>query len=178
MAFTGAKHRPISTPASIALARGAGIDATARPSGRNSPATIINAAQTTKPPTAAWNPPAIAPELASSAAPGVDQAMLTGNRVVRLSTMAQSPIEIDSTVNPEAACPGVAPTACNPCSTTAKELANPTKAVRQPIKTAWAERSLSMAAVMTRKGVRAQWSITGRIGARALHRHFVTKMAV
>lgn len=103
IAFTGAKQRPISTPDSMALASGAGMAATARPSGLNSPATTISAAQMRNAPTAALKPPSIAPVLASSAAPGVDQAMLIGSRVTALSTIAQTPMEIDNAISPEAA---------------------------------------------------------------------------
>ena len=85
------------------------------------------------PPTAVAKPPSTAPELASSAAPGVDQAMETGRRVATLSTMAQTPIDTESAISPEAACASVAPTPVRPCSTTAKELAKPTKAVSRPM---------------------------------------------
>ena len=100
MAFTGAKQRPISTPDSMALASVAGMAATMRPSGFQRPAMTISTAQTMKPPTAVANPPSIAPELASSAAPGVDQAIEIGRRVAMLSTMAQTPIETDSAIRP------------------------------------------------------------------------------
>jgi hypothetical protein len=64
----------------MALASGAGIAATQRPKGRHSPATMMSRPVTTKAPTATGNPPGIAPVVASSAAPGVDQATPTGMR--------------------------------------------------------------------------------------------------
>src|SRR5690606_7887553 len=151
------------TPDSMALAKGAGIAATARPSGRNRPAMTISTAQTMNAPTAAENPPSAAPAVAINAPPGVDQAIETGSRVQALSTMAHTPIETESAINPEAASKSLAPTPFNPCSTTAKELAKPTKAVRQPMKKLWAERSLSMAGsgVSQRKTIVIQDQKTG-----------------
>ncbi len=56
--------------------------------------------QTRKAPTAALKPPSTMPELASSAAPGVDQATLTGSRVTALRMTAHTPIEIDKRHQP------------------------------------------------------------------------------
>ncbi len=83
-ARTGARQRPSRTPASIALASGAGIAATQRPSGFHSPARMMRIAVTTNAPTDTAKPPSTGPELARSAAPGVDQATLIGCRVLRL----------------------------------------------------------------------------------------------
>ncbi|MNL63133.1 hypothetical protein D3C87_1872300 [compost metagenome] len=91
------------TPASMALASGAGIAATARPSGLNRPATTIIRPQARKAPTATGKPPSIAPAVAKSAPPGVDQAIDTGIFVQALSTMAHSPMATDSAIRPEAA---------------------------------------------------------------------------
>ena len=91
------------TPESIALASGAGMAATARPSGRKSPAITISTPQTRKAPTAAGKPPPTAPVVASRAAPGVDHAMETGSRVHALSTIAQTPMETDRAIRPDAA---------------------------------------------------------------------------
>jgi hypothetical protein len=134
IAFTGAKQRPMSTPASIALASAGGMEDTIRPSGFQSPATTISRPQRRKAPTAASKPPSTAPELASKAAPGVDQATLTGSRVERLMTIAQTPREIESAIRPEAAWASLAPTPARPWRMTAKELAKPTKAVSMPMK--------------------------------------------
>jgi hypothetical protein len=145
MALMGAKHRPMMTPASMALASGVGMDATARPSGLNRPAMMISTAQMMKAPTAAEKPPSITPVAASSAPPGVDHAMLMGSRVIAERTMAQRPTETDSAISPDAASKSVAPTPFSPCSTTAKELAKPTKAVSRPMNRLWRENSFSMA---------------------------------
>src|SRR3954469_14905159 len=85
-ALTGATQKLSSTPASIALASGAGIASTARPSGFHQPATTTSAPATMKAPTAAANPPSITPVAASSAAPGVDQATAIGMRKRRAHT--------------------------------------------------------------------------------------------
>src|SRR5580704_8205141 len=127
-AWIGARHRPNSTPASIALASVAGIAATSRPNGRINPAATNSSATTTNAPAAAGKPPTVAPVAASNAAPGVDQAEDTGMRVQTLSTTPARPIAIDSATRPEAACASLAPTATSPLSTTANELAKPTKA--------------------------------------------------
>src|SRR3546814_19492951 len=66
----------------------------------------MSTAVTMKAPTAPANPPSTAPEVASSAPPGVDQAMLIGCLVLRLRMIAQAPMEIDSAISPDAASPG------------------------------------------------------------------------
>ena len=135
-ARTGARQSVNRIPASMALASGAGIAATARPSGFHKPATVSSTPQTRKAPTASPKPPAGAAVAASSAAPGVDQATLTGSRSRSESRMPASPMAIDSAISPEAACAGEAPTAASPCSTTAKEEAKPTKPASSPAETA------------------------------------------
>ena len=70
--------------------------------------------------------------------------METGSLVQALSTIAQSPMETDRAISPEAACASLAPTPVSPCSTTAKEEAKPTKAVSRPMKSACGEKSRSM----------------------------------
>ena len=82
-ARTGARQKVNRTPASMALARGAGIASTQRPSGFHRPARTISTAVARKAPTAAAKPPAAVPVVARRAAPGVDQAMLTGIFVLR-----------------------------------------------------------------------------------------------
>ena len=79
-ARTGARHKASSTPASMPLASEAGMAAIARPSGFQKPASTTSRPAATKAPTATGKPPSGAPELASKAAPGVDQAMLIGMR--------------------------------------------------------------------------------------------------
>ena len=78
------------------------MEATAFPRGRNRPAMIIRMAQMMNPPTAAGKPPSMTPVVASSAAPGVDQAMLMGSRVAAERIMAQSPIATESAISPDA----------------------------------------------------------------------------
>ena len=77
------------------------------------------------------------PEDASSAAPGVDQAIAIGSRVRRPSTIAVSPIATHSASRPEAAWRSSAPTARSPARTTANELVSPTAAATTPASTAW-----------------------------------------
>ena len=137
----GAWHKFNKTPASIALASGAGIAATARPNGRHMPAITISAPLIRNAPTATGNPPSGIAEDASSAAPGVDQAMLIGSRRQRLNRIAQRPIAIDSAMSPDAACAGDAPIAVSPFRTTANDDANPTKAARTPARKACVDTS-------------------------------------
>ncbi len=77
---TGARHSGISTPASMACAISTGIAAISRPSRSHHPVSTTSAPVTTNAPTAAGQPPATAPVLASRAAPGVDQASVIGIR--------------------------------------------------------------------------------------------------
>ena len=131
-ALIGARQSPNRMPASMALASAEGIAATARPKGLTNPAVTIKRPATRNAPVAAANPPGAAPVAASSAAPGSDQAPEIGIRNQRLNTMPASPIAIESIIRPDAACASLAPTAVKPLSTTAKELAKPTKAVTTP----------------------------------------------
>jgi hypothetical protein len=50
-----------------------------------------------------------------------------------------SPIAIDSAINPDEASISEAPADLRPCTTTAKELENPTNPARSPAATAWIE---------------------------------------
>ena len=153
-ARTGARHSTNRMPASMAFASGAGIAATARPSGFHSPAAVSSTPQTRKAPTASAKPPAGAAVAASSAAPGVDQATLTGRRSRSDSRMPASPIATDSAISPEAACAGLAPTATSPCSTTAKEDAKPTNPASSPAETACISASPSAAGRAPRRSAR------------------------
>ena len=104
--------------------------------------TRISAPTTRNAPIAAGQPPRTTPVLASSAAPGVDQASVSGIRCRRTSQSMPSAWVAQSASSPEAASDGVAPTARSPVSTTADELVNPTRAVRIPASTGWLMRSI------------------------------------
>ena len=69
---------------------------------------------------------------ASSAAPGVDHAIVTGIRSRRLNSTLPAPMVKQSASSPDAACAGLAPTAPRPANTTAKELVNPATVVIDP----------------------------------------------
>ena len=73
--------------------------------------------------TAAGNPPGTAPMVASSARPGVVQAIEIGMRVHQLAAIATIPLAMPSTTRPEAIWLTDAPTAASPWITTATELA-------------------------------------------------------
>ncbi|GAA2847125.1 hypothetical protein GCM10020220_040820 [Nonomuraea rubra] len=122
-ARTGAVHRLRMTPASMAAAIGRGMAAIARAGQGDRPASTSNPAQTMNAPTAAGNPPGTGPVAISSAAPGVDQAMLIGMRYRSPRKIAAAPTPQHRASSPDAACPGVAPTARSPASTTVNELA-------------------------------------------------------
>lgn len=131
-ARAGARQSGSKIPASMALASGLGIDETRRPSGFHRPESTMRAPVTTNAPTAEGKPPCGAAESASSAAPGVDQAMLIGIRYRKLRTIPHTPIEIEMAIRPDAACERVAPTLASPSSTIAKLLENPTNAAIKP----------------------------------------------
>ena len=135
-AVTGATQRCSKMPASMALANAGGIAFTALPKGFQRPAITSNNDDKRNAPTAVENPPGTTPVVANKAAPGVDQATLTGMRVFRLKMIPPRPIAIDNAMRPEAASASLAPTAFSPCTTTAKELAKPTKAASAPAITA------------------------------------------
>jgi hypothetical protein len=80
VAWTGARQTGSSTPASIALASAGGIAPTQRPSGRHIPATTISTPEAANAPRAAGYPPGGSPAEISSAAPGVDHAIVSGIR--------------------------------------------------------------------------------------------------
>ena len=67
-----------------------------------------------------------------NAAPGVDHAMLIGILVRRLKKIPLNPIATATAVSPDAACDCVAPTAKNPFTTIANELAKPTNDASEP----------------------------------------------
>ena len=134
-ADTGSMTSCNSTPASIADASGVGIDSTRRPSGRMSPQSASRMPQTMNAPTAEANPPCGAAAAASSAAPGVDHAMVTGIFRRQLNSTHPRPIVRQSAMSPEAACACDAPTARSPVSTTANEEVKPTSPQTMPAMT-------------------------------------------
>jgi hypothetical protein len=121
---------------------GTGIAAMSRPSRGHTPVRTMSAATTRKAPTAAGQPPRTTPVLASSAAPGVDQATVRGMRWRRESQIIAAPCTTHSASSPEAACAGEAPTPRSPATTTADELVKPTSALRTPAVTGWPIRSI------------------------------------
>ena len=101
---TGTRHSSSSTPASSAFASGRGTASTRRRSGSNTPVHTISAPQIANAVTAAPKPPRGTPVVTSSAAPGVDQAMLIGMRKRTLTTTASTPMITLAVSSPEAAC--------------------------------------------------------------------------
>jgi hypothetical protein len=86
-----------------------GMRLMARSNQRVAPATVISAAQTMKAPTASamLNPPA-SPAVASTAAPGVDQATMTGLRSHSDGSKVHRPMPSPSAHIHEVICAGVA----------------------------------------------------------------------
>jgi len=84
---------------------------------------MISAPTTMNAATAAGKPPETAPMVASSARPGVVQAIEIGMRSHQLRTIAAIPFAMPSASSAEAICATVAPTAARPWMTTATELA-------------------------------------------------------
>ena len=82
------------------MASAAGIIPISRPSGRQSPASASSAPQTANAPTAAGQPPSMAPADASSAAPGVDHAIVAGIRVPAASQTVSTPMPIETRQQP------------------------------------------------------------------------------
>jgi hypothetical protein len=132
-------------PASIAWAMGAGIAAMRRPSRGHRPVAMMSAATMRNPPTAAGQPPRTMPVLASSAAPGVDQAAMIGIRCRSDSQMVMTPATRLRASRPEAAWAGEAPTPRSPATMTANELVTPTRAARIPAVTGWLSRAWRVA---------------------------------
>lgn len=131
-AVTGATHSGSSTPASMACATAVGMRVTRRASAGQSPVANSSAAVTANAPTAAGHPPATAPVVISSAAPGVDHALVIGIRNLHDSSIEAAPIARLTATKPDAACAGLAPAARNPASTTANEDVKPTSAHTTP----------------------------------------------
>ena len=87
------------------------------------------------------NPPAI-PAVASTAAPGVDQATMTGLRNHSEGTSEHKPMPRPSAHIQDVICAGVAWKAFAACNTIATELVNPTSTATKPAVTADRLRSL------------------------------------
>ncbi len=97
------------------------------------PTSTMSAAQAMKAPTA-WSmekPPA-SPAVASTAAPGVLQATMTGWRSISEGTAEHRPMPRPRAHIHEVICAGVAPKACAAWNTMAMELVNPTSTATKP----------------------------------------------
>jgi len=152
-ASNGTRHSGRITPASIACASVTGISPTIRPRGFQSPVMTTSTPANTNAPTPAAKPPSGNPEVASSAALGVDHATEIGIRFQRLKTIPHRPMAIASAIKPDVACSAVAPTPLRPCKTIAKELAKPTNAERMPALVALAEKEEFIRALQHSVGV-------------------------
>ena len=105
---------------------------TRRRSGSNRPVQMISAPHRAKARHRCAEPAARTPVVTSSAAPGVDHAMLTGSRVRTLMSTASTPMITLAVSSPEAALLRRRRPARRPASTTVNELAKPTSAVITP----------------------------------------------
>ena len=107
------------------------------------PASVMNSAHTMKAPTAsAMEKPPASPAVANTAAPGVDQATMTGWRSSSEGTSEHSPMPSPSAHIHEVICAGVAPKACAAWNTMATELVKPTSTATKPAVKAERLRSL------------------------------------
>lgn len=113
-----------------------GILLTRTASGRNRPVRRMSTPVRTNAPTAVAKPPSGAAVVARSAAPGVDQAMVTGIRNRQENSTHPNPMVRHRMATPEPASAGEAPTAVRPASTTANEDEKPTTAEITPARTA------------------------------------------
>ncbi len=122
-----------STPASSADASSMGIRFITRSNQPVTPARVMSKAHTMNAPTASpmLKPPA-RPAVASTAAPGVDQATMTGWRRMSEGISEHSPMPRHSAHIQEVICSGVAPNACAAWNTMATELVNPTSTATKP----------------------------------------------
>src|SRR6476661_9164489 len=134
-ALNGARQSWSRTPASMAWARDVGMRAISLPSAGTRPVRASSSPAPTKPPTAAGHPPSGTADAASSAAPGVDQARVTGTRERQARNNTPSPTVRVTASRPDAAWAGLAPTAVRPARTTANDEVNPTSAVTIPAMT-------------------------------------------
>ena len=131
-AVTGAMQIGNRMPASIAPASGIGMRVIARPSHGQSPLIRISSPHTRKAPIADPYEPVVPSAATSRAAPGVDQAKLSGRRNRHDSSPASTAWPMHSASSPLAASAGLAPTASSPAMTSANELAKPVSAPMTP----------------------------------------------
>src|SRR5690606_27265432 len=136
-AVTGARQIGSRMPASMALASGVGMRVIARPSAGHRPHSAISTPQTMKAPTAVEKLAPPLPAATSTAAPGVDHTTEMGWRWRHDSTIVMRPDATHNTSRPEDACASLAPTACSPAMTRAKEVAKPLMAATSPAETGW-----------------------------------------
>src|SRR6185312_389953 len=107
------------------------------------PHTVMRAADTMKAPTAsAMEKPPVSPAVASTAAPGVLHATITGMRKSSEGTSEHSPMPRPSAHIHEEICAAVAWKACAAWNTMATELVKPTSTATNPALKALRERSL------------------------------------
>ena len=132
-----------STPASSADARAMGILFITRSNQPVAPTMTMRTALMRNAPTASAmvKPPAM-PAVASTAAPGVLQAIITGWRSTSEGTAEHSPMPSPSAHIQEVICAGVAPKACAAWNTMATELVKPTSTATKPAVAAERLRSL------------------------------------
>ena len=97
---------------------------------RVTPASTMSRPQATKAPTASFMATPLVP--ASSAAPGVDQAVSTGWRYHSDSSTVVAPMPRPSAHIQEVVCAGVAPSACAAAKTMTTELVKPTSTATKP----------------------------------------------
>ena len=132
-AMKASRPKRASTPASKALARANGMRSMMRSNQPVMPQSVMSAALTMKAPTASPMPnPPFAPALASTAAPGVLQATITGWRSHNEGSSEPRPMPRPSAHIQEAVCAGDAPSACAAWKTMATELVKPTKTATKP----------------------------------------------
>ncbi len=113
LAAKGATQKLKITPASIALAMDLGIEDTNSPSFGQSPVRARSNPQTKIPPNALLNPTPETDELASSAAPGVDQTTDKGILNFQLSSIERTPQKTSMRATIETVCSLVAPIVTN-----------------------------------------------------------------
>ena len=144
-----------STPASSAAAIAIGMRFITRSNQPVAPATTISAAQTMKAPTACPMPKP-APAEASTAAPGVLQATMTGLRHQSEGSAEHSPMPMPSAQTHDAISSGPAPKARAAWNTMATELVKPTSTATKPAVTAETLKSLKNRMSPSRSQIQAR----------------------
>ncbi|OIQ71219.1 hypothetical protein GALL_471670 [mine drainage metagenome] len=132
-------NTPASKPEAIAMGRWS----MTRSNQPVTPHSVIRAAHSMKAPTACpMEKPPATPAVASTAAPGVLQATITGLRKISEGSAVHSPMPRPSAHIQEVMSSGVAPKASAAWNTIATELVKPTSTATKPAVTAEGERSL------------------------------------